>query len=350
VPESGVTVSVEALAHFAEDIFLALGLPADEAALCADGLMQSELRCLPGQMQGVSRLPVYRQRIEGQLVSVNVPFEILRESPTLALVDAHNGLGHVTSAKAMQLAVAKAKVCGQGTVVMRHATHIGSAGNQARRALPANCIGLALSNAGPEMAPWGGTTPVLGTNPWAIAAPTNGPFPIVLDMAVTTAGKGMMQWLAREGCKMPLDWAITKDGRTTDDPAEAMDGTLLPIGGPKGYGLSLMTDVLTGVLGGAAFGVTPYSVPNSQDVGSMFIALDIEWFMPVTEFKARIDKFIADIKTSPLRPGFDAIYLPGEIEYLREQEKRQNGVQLDMPTTIALKQLAADLNVRFPLT
>lgn len=343
-----VTVSVDSLAHFARDIFLALGLEPDEAALCADGLMQSELRCLPGQMQGVGRLPVYRQRIREGLVTPGAPFEILRESPSIALVDAHNALGHVSGFKAMQLAVAKAKATGVGQVIVRHSSHFGSAGVHARRAVSADCMGIAISNAGPEMAPWGGTTPVLGTNPWAIAAPTNGPFPLVLDMAVTTAGKGMMMWLARDGRKMPLDWAITRDGRTTDEPTEAMDGTLLPIGGPKGYGLSLMTDVLTGVLGGAAFGSALYKNPAFQDVGHLFMAYDIEWFMPVNEFKSRLDALLSEIQASNLRPGVEQIYLPGELEYLREQDKLQNGVRVERQSFEELRQLAADLKVEFP--
>lgn len=343
-----VTVSVDELARFAENVFRALGLPDEEATLCADGLMQSELRCLPGQMQGVSRLPVYRERIQNRLVHFSVPFEVIREGPGLALVDAHNGLGHVVAAKAMALAVRKAKQVGQGTVTVRHATHFGSAGNQARRALTADCIGIATSNAGPEMAPWGGITPVLGTNPWAVAVPTGGQFPVVLDMALTTAGKGMMQWLDREHRKMPLDWAITREGHTTDEPRLAMEGTLLPIGGPKGYGFSLITDVLTGVLSGSAYGSKPYSAPSAQDVGYMVSAIDIDWFMPVTDFKARMQSLISEIKASALRPGFEAIYLPGELEYLREQEKRTNGAPLDRETFEALRNLARDLRIDFP--
>src|SRR5581483_1851226 len=344
-----ILVPIQDLYRFTERVFLALGLDPEEAELCADGLVQSELRGLTMQMQGVNRLPVYYQRLHEGLVTPRAPFEIIRDAPSLALVDAHNGLGYAAATRAMRLAVAKAKANGMGAVFVRHSTHFGGAAVHARRALEQNCIGIAMSNASPEMAPWGGITPVLGTNPWAIAVPSNSPFPIVLDLAITTSGKGSMMGLAREGKKMPLDWAITRDGRSTDDPNAAMDGTLLPIGGPKGYGLSLMTDVLTGVLSGSAFGTKPYSNPAFQDVGHLLIAIDVEWFMPLDEYKARLDTLLQEIKASELRPGFDRIYLPGELEHLREQEKLAHGAPLERAVFDDLKQLAATLNIPFDL-
>ncbi len=344
-----ILVPIQDLYRFTERVFLALGLDPEEAELCADGLVQSELRGLTMQMQGVNRLPVYYQRLHEGLVTPRAPFEIIRDAPSLALVDAHNGLGYAAATRAMRLAVSKAKATGIGSVFVRHSTHFGGAAVHARRALSENCIGIAISNASPEMAPWGGITPVLGTNPWAIAVPSNSPFPIVLDMAITTSGKGSMMGLAREGKKMPLDWAITRDGRNTDDPNAAMDGTLLPIGGPKGYGLSLMTDVLTGVLSGSAFGTKPYSNPAFQDVGHLLIAIDVEWFMPLEEYKARLDTLLQEIKSSELRPGFDRIYLPGELEHLREQEKLAQGAPLERAVFEDLKQLAATLDIPFDL-
>lgn len=349
MPAEKILVPMQDLHRFTTRVFLALGLDEEEAVLCADGLVQSELRGLPMQMQGVNRLPVYYQRLRDGLVTPRAPFEIIRESPALAIVDAHNGLGYAAATRAMRLAVEKARTSGMASVFVRHSTHFGGASVHARRALDAQCIGIAMSNASPEMAPWGGITPVLGTNPWAIAVPTNGAFPLVLDMAITTSGKGSMMGLLSQGKKMPLDWAITRTGLETDDPAAAMDGTLLPIGGPKGYGLSLMTDVLTGVLTGSAFGTKPYSIPSFQDVGHMLTAIDIEWFMPLADFKERLDTLLGEIKASELRPGVDRIYLPGEIEHLREQEKLKNGVPLERQVVQDLKKLAGDLNIEFDL-
>src|SRR5438132_5490516 len=145
---------------------------------------------------------------------------------------------------------------------------------------------------------------------------------------------------AREMRAMPLDWAITTAGLFTDDPTHALDGTLLPIGGPKGYGLSMMTDILTGVLTGAAFGTAPYSNPAFQDVGHLLMAISIEWFMPMAEFTTRLESLIREVRASELRPGVEHIYLPGEIEYLREQEKSAHRVPLESDVVEALRQLA----------
>jgi LDH2 family malate/lactate/ureidoglycolate dehydrogenase len=205
-----------------------------------------------------------------------------------------------------------------------------------------------MTNAGPEMAPWGAATGVVGTNPWGIAAPTGGAFPVVLDIALTTAGKGMMQWHVREGKKMPLDWALTPDGEETDNPEAAMKGALLGIGQHKGYGLAMITDVITGVLSGGGFGLMPYANPAKQDVSHTMIAIDIAWFMPVDEFKARMDSFIKDIKAAKLRPGFDEILVPGEVDYRRETEYRQNGARLDAIIFDQLAELAQKLNIEFP--
>jgi LDH2 family malate/lactate/ureidoglycolate dehydrogenase len=311
----------------------------------------SELRNLQGQGQGVKRLRVYVDAVAQGRVSATAPFEVLRESPALALVDAHNGPGTAVAARAMRLAVTKAASCGVGVVVVRHSTHFGSASYSASQALASGCIGVSITNASAEMAPWGGIDPVLGTNPWAIAVPTgDGPdsMPVILDMAITAAGKGMMGWLMREGLPMPRTWALTRDGRETDQPAEAMDGTLLPIGDYKGYGLSLVTDVLTGVLGGSAFGTDPYRDPARQDVGHQFIAYQIDWFMERATFYQRMAEFIAMVRASRTRPGVAEILLPGEAEWRRARAKEQGGVPLDPEVFEDLRRLAGELGIAWP--
>lgn len=327
-------------------------LAPEDADTIADALVTSELRNLQGQGQGVRRVRAYVERVQNRSVDPHAPFDVVKQSPALALVDAHNAPGTVVAVRAMRLAIEKAKACGVGAVLVRHSTHFGSASYSASQALPAGCIGVSITNAGPEMAPWGGIDGVVGTNPWAIAVPTgDGPdaMPIILDMALTTAGKGMMRWLLRDGRKMPTNWAITPDGQTTDDPAAAMDGALLPMGEYKGYALSLMTDVLTGVLSGSgAFGVIPYSNPARLEVSHQFIAYDIEWFMPRPEFYADMQKFIGMVRASRPRPGVREILLPGELEWRRYQEKQRTGVPLDPEVYADLQQLATERGVTWP--
>jgi LDH2 family malate/lactate/ureidoglycolate dehydrogenase len=158
-----------------------------------------------------------------------------------------------------------------------------------------------------------------------------------------------MMWLAKQGLPMPIDYAITKDGENTTDPNAAMDGTLLPIGGPKGYGLSFMTDVMTGVMTGAAFGSALYKNPKSQDVGHLLMAIDVEWFMLREEYDARLQALVEEVQGSELRPGVEHIYLPGEIEHLREQKKRAEGVPLERSVYEDLKSLAGEIGVEFGL-
>ncbi len=344
-----VPVDRARLAAFVLDAFRAMGVGAEEARICADALMFSELRFHPGQGQGVRRLRVYRDRLAAGQIAPKASFRVMKESPALALVDAQNGLGSVTGVKAMRLAVEKAKACGVGTVIVRGSTHYGSSAVHADQAVASDCIGIAITNAGAEMAAWGGTTPVVGTNPWAIAAPTDRGFSVSLDIALTTAGKGMMRWYEREGRRMPLDWALTPDGEETDDPAAAMAGALLGIGQYKGYGLSFMSDVLTGVLSGGAFGVEPYADPMRQNVSHLFVAYDIAWFQPVSEFKARIGKFIDMVKGSRLRPGFEEVLVPGELEERRAKERTRLGIPFDRSVLADLVSLADELGVASPV-
>ncbi len=345
-----VRVDLEELRRFTYGVFRALELSDEQARLSTHALIYSELRFHPGQGQGVRRLKAYRERLQKSWIDKDAPFEVVNESPALALIDAHNGLGSVTGIKAMRLAVHKAKTCGVGSVIVRGGTHYGSSAVHASEALNEGCLGIAMTNAGPEMAAWGGATPVVGTNPWAIAAPSDKGFPVVLDIALTTAGKGMMRWHEREGKTMPYDWALTPKGEETDDPAAAMQGALLGIGQYKGYGLSLMTDALTGVLSGGAFGTEPYRDPAQQNVSHTFLAFDIAWFMPLYDYKARMGRLIDTIKASRLRPGFSEVLVPGELEHRRVVDKTQNGIPLDQMVYEELRELAEALGVAAPST
>lgn len=340
-----VRVPLPALERFVEAAFRAMGLSAEAAALNRHALIFSELRFHPGQGQGVRRLPTYRERFAKGVIRTDAPFRVVRESPALALADAGDGPGSVAGIRAMRLAVEKAKVCGVGTVLVRNGTHYGSSSVHVAEAVAAGCIGIAMTNAGPEMAAWGGATAMIGTNPWGIGAPSDLGFPIILDIALTTAGKGMMRWFAREGRRMPRDWALTPDGHETDDPEAAMAGALLGIGEYKGYGLSFMTDAMTGVLSGGGFGRKPYSDPLHQDVSHLFTAIDIAWFMPLADYARRLGDFARDIKTSKLRPGFSEVLVPGEMEHRRVVEKTRSGVPLDRVVFDELAALARDLGI-----
>ncbi len=344
IPMTNVTR--DSLQSFMEEGFRMLGLPADDARIFADALIFSELRFHPGHGQGVKRLRRYHERITQGLVDPVTRLEVVKESPALALIDAHNGIGTVAAVRAMKMAIEKAKVCGIGQVIVRNSTHYGSSAVHAVQAAEAGCIGISYTNAGPEMAPWGGREGAVGTNPWGIAAPTGLGFPVVMDIALTTAGKGMMQWQARSGQPMPIDWALTPEGEETTDPNAAMAGALLGIGQYKGYGLAFMTDVLTGIIGGGGYGLTPYKDPAKLDVSHSLTAVDISWFMPMEEFHARMADFAQMVKSRALRPGFKEILLPGEQEARRVARKSAGGVPIEDVALADMRELAKEIGIK----
>jgi LDH2 family malate/lactate/ureidoglycolate dehydrogenase len=340
-----VNVSHDSLEKFIAEGFIRLGLSPEDSSILSDALIFAELRFHPAHGQGVRKLRIFQKRIRDKLVDPFARWEVLKESPSLALIDAHNGIGIVAAQRAMKMAIAKAKECGIGQVVVRNSTHYGSSAIHACQAEKEGCIGIAYTNAGPEMAPWGAREEAVGTNPWGIAAPTNLGFPAVLDIALTRACKGMMQWRAHGDQKMPLDWALTPEGEITDDPNAAMEGALLGIGEYKGYGLAFMTDVLTGVIAGGGFGLAPYSDPKHQDVSHSLTAIDIEWFMPLDVFRERMGTFAAMVKTRKKRPGFSDILLPGEQEARRVERKLRNGVPLVLEVLEDLLVLRKELEI-----
>jgi len=346
---SVVRIPADVLRAQAEAILVAYGATPEEAAIQADARLQGELRGHPGQGQGMRGIGRYCAMLENGGIVSGAPFDILVDTPAAAVVDGHKGFGQVVAARAMDLAIEKARQVGVGLVLVRHSNHFGIAQYHAMRASNARMVGIAMTNAGPEMAPWGGITPTIGTNPWGWAAPTDLGFPLVLDIALSMSGKGMVRWHLREGKKIPTDWAYDKDGNVTDDPALAMEGPLVPMGAFKGTGLSIMTDVVSGVLAGAAFGLTPYRDPSNHDVGHTLIAIDIEQFMPFDEYLARMREFCAELKASKLAPGFSEILLPGELEHRRMQERELNGIEFDTEALQTLRDLAKKKDVAFTL-
>jgi LDH2 family malate/lactate/ureidoglycolate dehydrogenase len=283
-------------------------------------------------------------------------FEILKETPAVALVDAHKAFGYVAGVKAMNLAIEKARTIGIGVVLVRHSNHFGQAGYHAEIAAKAGMIGFVMTNALAEIAPWGAKTAVLATNPWGIAIPRDAGFPFLLDMALSMSGQGIVKWAYREGESIPDNWVLTEDGRRSTDPADFMAkdgetfvGTQLPIGEFKGYGLSLFTDVITGVLSGSLFGLTVFTDMANHDVGHFMMALNPDTFMLHDEFQDRLERLISEVKSAaPIEPG-DEIYLPGELEYLREQKAMEEGVPVDRNTVERLREMSKARGVTCPL-
>ena len=338
------------LRGFAESVLRALGATAEEARINADGVATASLWWHPGQGQGLEKLFRYARRMRNGGIRPAASMWWVRQGAATAMLDADKGLGYVAARRAMDRAIETARETGISMVAVRHSNHFGIAGYHAKRAADQGLIGIAMTNAGAEMAPWGSARPVLGTNPWGIAVPRGeGRDPLVLDMALTQSGKGMMRWLERAGLAMPDHWALTPDGARTTDPHAAMDGPLLPVGDYKGYGLSLVTDILTGVLTGSLFGGQVFQDDLDYDVAHTMIAIDTDAFMPRPTFEQRLEALLAEVlAAAPIDPD-RPVQLPGDAEQRRARRRLHRGVPVDRKTVAGLRELAIELGVPFSL-
>lgn len=325
----------------------ALGATAEEARVNADGVVTASLWWHPGQGQGLEKLFRYARRMRNGGIRPAAAMTWVSETAATALLDADKGLGYVAARRAMDRAIEMARGSGIAMAAVRHSNHFGIAGYHAKRAADAGLIGIAMTNAGAEMAPWGAARPVLGTNPWGIAVPRGGRDPIILDMALTQSGKGMMRWLERAGLPMPDHWALTPDGARTTDPAAAMDGPLLPVGDYKGYGLSLVTDIFTGVLTGSFFGAQVFQDDRNYDVAHTMIAISIDAFMPRQRFAERLEALLADVLSAPPIDPSRPVQLPGQAEQERARRRLERGIPVDGATVRGLRELAVELGVPF---
>jgi LDH2 family malate/lactate/ureidoglycolate dehydrogenase len=339
-----VCVPLPAVHEFCRAAVHAIGFASPESELVVDALLTGSLRSHPGQGQGVQQLPRYLARVRSGVIRPRAELRVSRTAGGTATIDADRAAGSIAASRAMDLAVDLASEQGIGAVAVRDSTHLGVVSHYAMRAATKGFIGLAFTNAGPEIAPWGGTKAIVGTNPWGVAVPTAEQWPIVLDMANSTSGKGMVRWFEQAGLPIPDDWALSADGQRTTDPAVAMPGTLFPLGGPKGYAMAVVVDALTGVLSGAAFGLSCFA-PDHQDVGHLMVALDVSRFTAIENFRSRITQLIDEIRSTPLAPGVDRVWLPGELEFARSQDRERNGIPFEVGAHAGLLALAVELDV-----
>ncbi len=346
MPESTTRVAAADLAQACRRILEKAGVPHDQAACIADVIVEADLRGI--ESHGILRLPAYIHRVRTGTMSANTEVRKVQERGACVLLDAQHGFGQVAGVRAMGEAIDRARQYGVGFVAVRNAGHFGVAAYYAMLALPHKMIGMVTANAAPSMAAWGGAAPVLGTNPICIAIPTGTEVDIVLDMASSVVARGKIRLAASKGDPIPLGWALDEQGLPTTDPSAAMKGTLVPIGGPKGYGLALAVDILSGVLTGSAFGPRVPSVHDTEtkvSAGFTVQALDISAFADPRDFERDIQALIADIRNSPRAPTCDRIYLPGEIEWRTKQERLREGIPLPNNLLAELARLADELGL-----
>ncbi|MFO7996411.1 MAG: Ldh family oxidoreductase [Dehalococcoidia bacterium] len=344
---SNATYKPDQLRELCIEVFRKLGLKREEAEIISGVLIEADLRGISSH--GIARLPIYAKRIRLGLINPNPEPRILKENETAALLDADNGMGHIASYKAMEICIDKAKRTGTGSVAVKNSNHFGINAYYTMMAARKNVIGMAFTNTSPLMVPFGGSEKLLGSNPLSIAIPAGSEPDLVLDMATSVAPRGKLEDAARKGLSIPEGWAVDKGGRVTVDPKEGLSGALLPFGGPKGYGLAICVDIMCGVLTGSDFGPNCGALfgdlDRPQNIGHFFMAINIENYMSIGDFKERMDTMVRTIKESNKAPGVDRIYMPGEIEYEKSIELRKTGITLTTAVVNELNDLAESLGI-----
>lgn len=337
------------LVEFACRVLERLNVPPEGARDVASCLVKADLRGIDSH--GLVRLPVYARRLAAGVVNARPTIRRQRAAPAAALIDGDNGLGPVVGSSAMEAAVDLARGHGVGFVGVRASNHFGAAAYYVERAVAQGCIAMAISNAPPNMAPYGGRVRFLGTNPLAIGIPAGAEDPLIFDASTSVVARGKIIVAAQEGEAIPDGWALDPDGYPTTDAAQALAGAMLPFGGAKGSAISFLIDVVCGVMTGAAFAVhlnTLEDLTSVQNVGHVFAAIRPDLFMPADAFRARMDEILRMLKQSPPAPGNERVLLPGEIETANERQYRRTGVPLRPAVIAQLADLGHPLKVPFP--
>jgi LDH2 family malate/lactate/ureidoglycolate dehydrogenase len=317
-----VYASAEAVLEFVQRLLVANGVPGDDAGIIAGCLVVNDLRGV--DTHGAVRLPGYLDRLRRGLINARPEIEVKRVTPVVAAVDGKDGFGFVVATRAMAEAIEMARTFGIGMAGVRRSTHFGTAATYAMQAIKAGLIGMVFTNASPGLPPWGSHTPLLGTSPLAIGVPGGQQGPFVLDMATTVVARGKIRKALRRG-------------------------VLLPVGGPKGSGIAMWMDIFGGVLTGAAYGGEvgdQYKVyDRPQNVGHVFMAIRPDLFVPLEEFRSRMDILVQRVHDSPKAAGFSEILVAGEPESRMETQRRKDGIPYSANELAPLQEEAAKAGI-----
>lgn len=330
-------------------ILLAWGMPEDNAETTAEILSWADLHGVDSH--GISLLPGYDQRRRSGRVKLDGQVTIVRETPVSALVDGGGGLGHVAGRFAMETAIAKARRSGMAAVAVRNSAHFGACGYYTLMAAEAGLIGMACTSAaGVQVAPTFGKQAKLGTDPWSFAAPSADGRPFLLDMATTTVAAGKIRNKQNEGLPLPPGWVLTKDGTPSTDPREAREkgGFMTSLGGSpenssyKGYGLSVMVNILASCLSGATLITDPMHTkkPQGHDIGHFFMAIDPGLFRDPPQFAADVARFLSDLRaTTPIDP-LQPVMIAGDPQRNFAAERSRHGIPIGAGLLAQVRQLA----------
>ena len=336
----------EMVGNFMVDVFKKVGVPEEDAKICADVLMESDRRGI--ESHGVNRFkPIYIDRINAGIQKPVTEIEILKETATTAVMDAHDGMGMVASHKAMEMAIEKARQYGMSMIAIRNSTHYGIAGYWATMASKENMIGITGTNARPSIAPTFGVENMMGTNPITFALPTDEEFPFVLDCATSITQRGKIEYFARNGKDTPAGMVIGNDGTAMTDSEDILvalnegRAALAPLGGIgeelagyKGYGYAAVVEILSAALQAGSYmkmltGLDENRNKKPYHLGHFFIVIDTEAFMGADTFKRICGEILRELRASKKAPGCDRIYTAGEKEYLAWLDRKDKGAPVN---------------------
>ena len=357
-----VWMDFETLERFMKDALVCFGVPRADAEIVGDVLIESDKRGIDSH--GIGRLkPIYLDRIDDGIQNPITKIDIIKETETTAVLDGNNGMGHVVSKKAMQMAIDKAKAHGMGMTVVRNSTHYGIAGYYSLMAIKAGMIGMTGTNARPSIAPTFGVENMLGTNPLTIGFPTDEEFPFLLDCATSVTQRGKIESYDRAGKTLPPGWVIDENGNTRTDTKQVLidltkgKAALTPLGGLgeetggyKGYGYATVVEVLSAALQDGAFlkalnGFDENGKKIPYPLGHFFIAINIENFMGLEVFKRIAGAIMRDLRNSKKAPGQERIYTAGEKEWVAWQYRKEHGC----PVPAVLQKQMNEIRKRFSM-
>ncbi|KAF2763015.1 malate/L-lactate dehydrogenase [Pseudovirgaria hyperparasitica] len=311
---------------FVEKILVANGVPSENALIVADCLVQADLRGVDSH--GINRIPSYMARIRNGVLSASASPLVKQVTPAVVQIDGQNSFGFLGAKIGMEKCIEMASTFGIGMASVKGSNHFGMSAWIVQQAVDAGMMSLVFTNSSPALPVWGGKEKLIGVSPIACGAPA-GDMPFILDMAPSVAARGKIYKAKRRGEKIPLDWALDAQGRPTDDPAAALEGVMLPMGGPKGSALAIMMDVFSGVFSGAAFAghvTNPYDPSKPADVGHFLVAIKPDLFMSMKEFEDRMQYLYKRVTESEKAQGVEQIFFPGEIEQRVRRERLQSGI------------------------
>ncbi len=339
-------IQVEVLTAFVVRALTSFGLPENDAATVAEVLVTTDT--WGTFSHGTNHLHNYCRKIKAGGIDPHARPEIVGQGVAWARVDGHHAIGMIPAYFGMQTAIAKARQAGIGFVTISGGGHFGAAGFYSNLAARQGMIGIAMSNSDPNMTVPGGRGHVIGNNPFSYAIPNGDEPPIFLDIALSVVAASKVLSAKKRGERIPSDWIVDGDGIPTMDASAYPEvGSLLPVGGHKGYGVAFMVEALAGILSGAGLvQEVPswlFHLAQRPNLGHAFIAIDVEALMSPSEFAERTKRAAALIREAPRAKGADRIYLPGEMEWQRRADALSYGISLPVNVMADLRQLAAEI-------